>query len=170
MILHTLTAEDFEPLTAIITEFIDILAPGVEAVDARPFFAGAGNVGFRTEDRNGYVLFPYLGQPGMYDGHLICRPKITKPIEIGRAGVALMFTHWRASVISALIPKANRASRVAFRAIGGKPIGDSVDVLGRPCTAYVLEQGEWVKSLGPSRALRVPLWGSRREVRPPSSH
>lgn len=151
MTLELVTPADFDGLTAIFNEFIDVLAPGVGAVDAKPFYAGAGNVGFKTPDGNGYVLFRYLGLRGVYDVHLICRPKVTKPIDIGRAGVALMFTHWNANAISTLIAKANRPSRVAARAIGGRPIGDSTDDLGRQCTAYVLRRDEWARSLERSR-------------------
>lgn len=151
LILHEVTPKDFDALTDIMNEFVDVLAPGVGRIDAKPFFALPGNVGFKTADSNGFVVFNYLGYKGVYAGHLLCRPKLTRPIEVGRAGVALMFTHWRASVISALIPKANRASRVAFRAIGGTPIGDSVDNLGRPCIAYALRRVEWDKSLAQSR-------------------
>lgn len=148
---------DFDALTAIIREFGDALTPGIDPklIDARPFFVGGGNVGFRDESSNGFALFRYLGRGGLYDAHLICRPKITRPIDIGRAGVALMFTHWRANAISALVPRANRASRVALRAIGGTPIGDSVDNLGRPCIAYVLRRGTWGRSSAASLELPV---------------
>jgi len=149
MITHLVTPSDYDRVTDLLNEFAYTLAPGLGPLNAGPFFASANNVGFRTPDHNGYVLFSHVGNHGdgaVYDGHLLCRPK-SGAIALGRAGVAMMFTHWRASAIAALIPKTNRASRIAFRAIGGTPIGESDDNLGRPCIAYMLERGPWEKSL-----------------------
>ena len=152
LIVRQIDRRDKPALAAVFNEFRDTLAPGVGVLTADPFFANPRNVGFMTTDGGGFVLFNHLGMKGMYEVHLICRHKATRPIELGRAAMAFMFTYRGAVAISTLIPKANRASRVAARAIGGTPIGDSTDNLGRPCTAYVLERKAWVRFSERSRA------------------
>jgi hypothetical protein len=74
--------------------------------------------------------------------HWICSPLIRgrDALELGRRAIKAAFTDQRVKSIRGSTPRDFRAARLMNRALGARPIGESVDILGRRCVDYLLER------------------------------
>jgi hypothetical protein len=148
MLLRVLSLADRFLVEAALNRYRDILAPGVGRLNADPFYIGPYNIGVATGDDRALALFSHLGRD-VYEAHLICDEpwRGKEAVRFGAAAVGLVFTARDASAIAACIPELNRQSRRVCRAIGGKPVADTIDSLGRRCIRYRLERAAWEASL-----------------------
>ncbi len=80
--------------------------------------------------------------PGIYEWHWLCGPTCRgkAALELGRKAILEAFTNPNVRAIHGRTPRGNRAARLMNRALGAKPVGTSVDVLGQECSNYLLER------------------------------
>jgi hypothetical protein len=148
LLLRVLRPFDRSLVEDALNRYLEVLAPGVGRLNAEPFYANPDNVGLATGDDRALALFSYLGHD-VYEAHLICDEpwRGKEAVRFGAAAVGLVFTACNASAIAACIPELNRRSRRVCRAIGGTPVADTIDSLGRRCIRYRLERATWEASL-----------------------
>ena len=101
--------------------------------------------------RAGAILMQHLDGPDewadAFGAHFLLTPQLRgkKALDFCRDVADIMFTMRGASLIAGAIPVGHRGSRVMTRALGGTPIGESIDAYGRRCINYVMERVRWVE-------------------------
>ena len=101
--------------------------------------------------RAGAILMQHLDGPDewadAFGAHFLLTPQLRgkKALDFCRDVADIMFTMRGASLIAGAIPVGHRGSRVMTRALGGTPIGESIDAYGRRCINYVMERVRWVQ-------------------------
>ena len=131
-------------------------------------------------DRAGAILMQHLDGPDewadAFGAHFLLTPQLRgkKALDFCRDVADIMFTMRGASLIAGAIPVGHRGSRVMTRALGGTPIGESIDAYGRRCINYVMERVRWVelqeqryKGLETKPLLSMPKLAS---ITPPTPH
>lgn len=128
-------------------EILPYMAPSYWRVDMSGFFDRPGNL--IVGDARGVVLFANAGN-GLYEVHYMLTSSLRGPAALARIKEAFnaLFTYRDATAIVGSTPRENRAARAMNRALGGRPIGESTDTQGRPCTTYILERKTWAASSG----------------------
>lgn len=128
-------------------EVLMATAPGYLRVDLTPFFDNPENLMVGTSA--GVVLFA-LKDPGIYEMHYLFTSRLRGPdaLRAIKDAIRQLFTYREACAIVGSTPRENRAARAMNRALGGRPVGESVDSLGRNCIIYILERATWVRLSG----------------------
>lgn len=128
-------------------EILPHMAPSYWRVDMRAFFDRPGNMIYG--DARGVVLFGNMGD-GRYEVHYMLTSSLRGRAALQRIKEAFtaLFTYRDAVAIVGSTPRENRAARAMNRALGGRPIGEQLDSLGRPSITYILERSTWVRSSG----------------------
>ena len=126
-------------------DVLRFVAPGRQSIDLHAFFNDPQNVMFG--DSRGLILF--LHQPDhTYQMHWMLTEQIrgTAALAMAKAAIATMFTNFDCCAITGATPRENRAARTMNRALGGIPVGVSIDSQGRHCINYRLERTKWAIS------------------------
>ena len=93
------------------------------------------------DDLNAGLFFPH-GRGMQWEGHFLFATLRGKAARaMGQWCCSALFDYTPAVAIVGLVPLENKPARIMARAIGCRPVGRSVDVLGRACTRYVMERG-----------------------------
>ena len=126
-------------------EVLRNVAPGFDSVDISAFLEKPRNV--MLGDEHGVLIFGYIGED-VYEMHYLFTSAVRgrDALHFTRAALKYMFTCASAIAIVGQTPRDNRAARVMNRALGARPIGESVDTSGRPCINYMLERKTWAVS------------------------
>lgn len=132
-------------------EIRPFVAGPYRSVDMSAFLDEPMNV--MIGDARGVILFPWLA-PRRYGMHYLLTRKLRgkKALFFARRALHTIFTDYDALAIVGSTPKDNRPARLFNHALGGTPVGESVDNLGRSCVDYVLERYTWVQSSAASLA------------------
>lgn len=130
------------------------IAGNASGIDLSPFFTVPENVMFG--DHRGLILFLWQGEH-IYDMHWLLTDEIRGKDALGMArnAIGTMFTKFDCCAITGATPRENLAARRMNRALGGQPVGESIDSLGRPCINYRLERRTWATSLAGLSAVSV---------------
>lgn len=123
------------------------VAPGYLRLDLEGFLEQPRNVMFG--DERGLVLLGFKNA-GVYDMHYLFTSSLRGRYALNaiKEAIGALFTYHSAHAITGSTPRDNRAARAMNRALGGRPIGVSVDSQGRHCIDYVLERATWVHLSG----------------------
>lgn len=121
---------------------VEFVAPGYFNVDLSKAALDPRNVIYG--DIDGAILFVYIA-PQCYGMHYLLTRKRRgkKALSFCRRALNHMFTQFGALAIVGSTPADNLPARVMNNALGGKPVGVSVDSLGRSCVDYVLDRDTW---------------------------
>lgn len=125
-------------------EVLREVAPNYAWVDLTRFFERPGNRMFG--DDRGVVIFGDHGN-GTFEMHYLFSSAAhgAHALRVIREGLEKMFTEHGASCIFGVTPRDNLPARMMNRALGGRPIGEKHDNLGRLCIVYKLERDTWVR-------------------------
>lgn len=149
MMLSQSNRECLEILNMLVNqpEILPHMAPGYWRMDMSEFFNRPGNLA--VGDARGMVLFGNMGD-GKYEVHYMLTSSLRGPAALKRIKEAFnaLFTYRDAVAIVGATPRENRAARAMNRALGGRPIGEKVDSLGRPSIIYILERKTWATLSG----------------------
>ncbi len=125
------------------------IAPGYEKLD----LSAAYNKPDTTIGGNelGAILLANMGN-GVYCWHWLLSPAVrgAKALQLARNVITEAFTNPKVQAIAGNTPRTNRAARLMNRALGARPIGESIDAYGRECINYILEREAWETSLAAS--------------------
>jgi hypothetical protein len=118
--------------------------PGVDGVgtlDGYDFYFDSENL--IVGDASGIVALEYAGR-GVYVWHWVCSPAVRgkAALVLGRRAIKAAFTDQKVKSIRGSTPRDNRAARLMNRALGARPIGESIDCFGRRCVDYLLERNK----------------------------
>lgn len=114
--------------------------PNVESLDLTPLALAPGTVIVFKDDHNAGLFFPYAAT--VWEGHyLFSTLRGREARDFAKQAVRMAFDYSPAAAIIGQVPKAHKAARVMSRAIGCRPLDESVDCLGRACIRYILERG-----------------------------
>lgn len=92
------------------------------------------------DDGNAGLFFPYP-HTQLYEGHYLFSTLRGRNARIVAQWMTqAVFDYTPAAGIVGLVPREHRAARVMSRAIGCKPVGESVDCHGRSCITYLMER------------------------------
>lgn len=123
------------------------VAPGYCELDLRAFYERPDSL--IVGDVFGVIIMAPLAEDGLYGWHWLLTPMIrgAGALRLGREALKAAFTTPGVRAICGATPREFRAARLMNRALGARPIGESIDAYGRPCINYLLERETWAKSL-----------------------
>lgn len=119
------------------------IGPGPEVLDLYEFFERPGNI--MLGNTLGVVCFIAMGD-GYYSVHFLFTKALRgrDALQAIRMAFTSLFTNYNCVAITGLIPHENRASRVMAYALGGRLIGECLDIHGRPSSSFIMERTRWV--------------------------
>lgn len=128
-------------------DVLPFVAPGHMFVDASTFFDAPGR--YIYGDDRGLVMFGHMGE-GIYEMHYLMTARMRGPEALRRIRDAMadLFTKRDVCAITGATPRDNLQARAVNRALGGQPIGQTIDSLGRDCIIYKLERSTWARLSG----------------------
>lgn len=92
-------------------------------------------------DTEAGLFFPWKDDPRLYEGHYLFAHYRGKAARLLASWFCqAVFDYTPATGIIGQVPLTHRAARVMSRAIGCKPVGESVDCHGRSCITYLMER------------------------------
>ncbi len=122
-------------------EILTNLHPGADTLDLTPLALAPHTFIAFYDDLNAGLFFPH-GRVMQWEGHFLFATLRGKAARaMGQWCCSALFDYTPAVAIVGLVPLENKPARIMARAIGCRPVGRSVDVLGRACTRYVMERG-----------------------------
>lgn len=122
-------------------EILANLHPGADMLDLTPLALAPHTFIAFYDDLNAGLFFPH-GRGMQWEGHFLFATLRGKAARaMGQWCCSALFDYTPAVAIVGLVPLENKPARIMARAIGCRPVGRSVDVLGRACTRYVMERG-----------------------------
>jgi hypothetical protein len=123
-------------------DILSAINPTVAALDLTPLALSPGTVVVFHDEHNAGLFFPFGPGGKLWEGHYLFASLRGKPArDFAKQAVRMAFDRTPALAIVGQVPKEHRAARVMSRAIGCRPLGESVDDLGRACIRYILERG-----------------------------
>lgn len=91
------------------------------------------------DDANAGLFFPHGKR--LYEGHYLFATLRGKAARVVAQWMCrAVFDYTPAAGIIGQVPRRHRAARVMTRAIGCRPVGESVDCHGRSCITYLMER------------------------------
>ena len=121
---------------------LENICPGVpedKALDLSARALAPETVLIFYDDLNAGLFFPHNKR--LYEGHYLFATLRGKNARIVAQWMCrAVFDYTPAAGIVGQVPLAHRAARVMSRAIGCKPVGESVDCHGRSCITYLMER------------------------------
>ena len=122
-------------------EILVNIHPGADTLDLTPLALAPHTFIAFYDDLNAGLFFPH-GRGMQWEGHFLFATLRGKAARaMGQWCCSALFDYTPALAIVGLVPLENKPARIMARAIGCRPVGRSVDVLGRACTRYVMERG-----------------------------
>lgn len=122
-------------------EILPNVYPGADSLDLTALALEPHTFIAFYDDLNAGLFFPH-GRGMQWEGHFLFATLRGKAARaMGQWCCSALFDYTPAVAIVGLVPLENKPARIMARAIGCRPVGRSVDVLGRACTRYVMERG-----------------------------
>jgi hypothetical protein len=149
IMIHEAQSREIDPLLAAgklnrlanRPEILPNIYPGADMLDLTPLALEPHTFIAFYDDCNAGLFFPH-GRSMQWEGHFLfgtLRGKAAR--ALGQWCCSALFDYTPALAIVGQVPLENKAARIMARAIGCRPVGRSVDLLGRACTRYLLERG-----------------------------